>query len=1176
MTQPDNIPGLITELFDGFIIPFEDATAQQDGPVSITRGRADESSEVDAGQMTLVLSNLDGRYTPRNPNSPYFGSLGRNTRIRVRLEDNSAAGIRLRNPTHNVTEVDAWAYANDAASLDFTNDADVRIEITPDTWFPALPQNLILKWEPVNGSRSWVFRHGNGVLQWIWSADGLVGIATITSVALPVGLTSLIRGAVRITMDVDNGSGSRVTQFYWAESLDGPWTLFSTGTVAGVTSIFDGNARIGIGASGNGSRAFAGSTGFNGIVHAAEIRDGINGPVISNPNFREYLTILQKNADVVAGVEDDFGHVYFLEQFTEVERPDIRASMEVARWAPRWDMSGRDVAVDVEAAGILRRLGSPGRPENDAIRRFMLSVNAQNILNYWPLSDPDTAIVAASAVGGPAMKVSFRREAPLFGRGNLEFYLPASAQTGDGNGRIQGSILGGTTGGFTIDVAMRAEDPASATTNEVPVIISFDIRTADESVHTSGVSWVATVNPATNLISLAVTNVATGASLGSGSVSIGNTNILDGQMHHLRMRCTEGAGTNSNIFLDLDRVNLIGFGFNLGITTTPAPVSAGVEWSTSGAAELPWSFGQIAVFGDPPPGLFTVNDAFIGYRGEPAAERWRRLVAEEGFIPVIYGNQLDSPAMGPQQALTGLASIREAVATDGGIMFEVRDWPTLGIIPLSYLVNRDPLLVLDYALNQVAVPFHPDEDDQNIRNDVTAQQIGTDETARVVLEVGPMSIQEPPSGVGQYPEQIEASVQLPEQLNTIAGRRVLRGTWPTSRYPQLGVAIRHTAENLKLLALRDSMLVADSGRRADVVNLPTWLPPEDAQLLLQGYTEDITPEDHDIAFNSSPYGPYLPGQLPDPDHPDGEFGLNATRVDTDGSHLADDLSVGIDTSMLVATLQGPVWTTDAAEYPDGFDVVLSEGFQQADSAILRVTEIDSFAADNFNRSVADPNWGSTSTGSISWARFGTVGNVTTSVNGSRGLINRTAAGNSYMALTGLDFDNVEVIVSIDSSVATGFGGLMLRFGQPSGSDLADGYGVVINAASELLEIYRNVTGGVGSTLLGSVPIPNWTINTQWRIRARAAGTAIMANIWPISIPERTRWMLVVEDSTHTSGSIAMQRVGTGEARFDNLEITSPQIFTIEQQAINGVVRNITLNPTSTVGVRLARPTRPGG
>lgn len=1169
MTQPGNIPGLITEIFDGITVPREDVTEFQRGPVAITRGRADESTDTEAGQMTLTLDNRDGRFSPRNPASPYFGELGRNTVIRCRFDTDVvlASGIRLRNPTGDVSTVLAWAFANDAPSLDVT-DIDVRIEITPDTWAPTVSQVLMAKYTLGGGGASWFFALGvGGTLRWIWSADGTNGVATNTSAALPAGLTSLRRGAVRITFDVDNGAGGKTASYYWATSLDGPWTLFSQLTTAGTTSIFSGSGGIGVGANALGSRVFVTYTSYSGMVHRAEVRNGIDGTVITSPNFREYVSILQKIADVVGGLADAQGHVYFLEGQTEVERPDIRAAMEAVRWAPRWDVSGQDSEVEVEAAGVLRRLGSPGRSQDDAIRRFMLSGEAPNILGYWSLTDPEGSRVAASAIGGDPMKAATRATDPQFGRGELAWWLPASLLTGEvsGGGALRAVITGSTTGGWALDVLYRTQDPSSWG-DSAPQKLAIDIIDSGGTGHLEGIIWRAFIDPETDTLQLGAIDVATGSTIAATTTDIGN--VLDGNPHHFRMRATEGAGTDTNIFLDVDRVNAIAFTLNIGITTTPAPISVRLNWQSPNANfAVPLNLGHLAVFNSPPPGLFDVNDAYIGYDGEAAAERWRRVVTQEGLSPVVFGDRFDSPPMGPQPPATGLELMRLALATDGGTMFETRDWPSVALAPLSYLTNRDALLTLDYDARQVGVPFHPDEDDQNLRNDVTAQRLGSDDAARVVQTTGPLSVLDPPFGVGPYPERVDVSVQSSDQLAAQAGIRVHRGTWNGSRYPQLAVAIRFTDENLKLTELRDAMLLADSGRRVDVTNLPSWLPPEDAQLMIQGYQETITPEDVDSVFNSSPYGPYIFGVAGD----DGENGVDASRVDTDGSILATQLVAGTDTSMLVATTDGPVWSTDDAnEYPDGFDVVLTEGSQQAEGAIMRVTDIASFTLDNWNRVIA-ASWGSTSTGAIAWVNSGTATNVTFSVNGSRGIINRTAAGSSYESLTGVSLTDVEVLVSVESSVASGTVGVILRFGAPAGSDLANGYGVVINGATAALEVYRNVTGGVGATLIGSSPLVGWTSGTQWRIRARVVGTTIYAKAWSTGSFEFDGWRVIVTDTTHSGGSVAMQRVGSGQGLFDNLDVTSPQVFTIEQQAINGVTRVVPVG----AGVRLAHPTYPG-
>lgn len=56
-------------------------------PIVITYGEPNEGSGVDTGRCTMTINNRDGRFSPRNPRSPYFGVLGRNTPLRVTIFD---------------------------------------------------------------------------------------------------------------------------------------------------------------------------------------------------------------------------------------------------------------------------------------------------------------------------------------------------------------------------------------------------------------------------------------------------------------------------------------------------------------------------------------------------------------------------------------------------------------------------------------------------------------------------------------------------------------------------------------------------------------------------------------------------------------------------------------------------------------------------------------------------------------------------------------------------------------------------------------------------------------------------------------------------------------------------------------------------------------------------------
>ena len=53
------------------------------GNIGIARGRRDEGSTTDHATCRLLLNNRDGRWSPRNPTGPYYGSIGRNQPVRI-------------------------------------------------------------------------------------------------------------------------------------------------------------------------------------------------------------------------------------------------------------------------------------------------------------------------------------------------------------------------------------------------------------------------------------------------------------------------------------------------------------------------------------------------------------------------------------------------------------------------------------------------------------------------------------------------------------------------------------------------------------------------------------------------------------------------------------------------------------------------------------------------------------------------------------------------------------------------------------------------------------------------------------------------------------------------------------------------------------------------------------
>jgi hypothetical protein len=165
----------------------------------------------------------------------------------------------------------AYASTPDHASLDITGDIDIRVEYAVTG--SGSNQTLLSKWAA--SQQSYMARLGIfGTTDMVWSTTGA---NSLSDTEVPTTSVSCLR----LTLDVDNGASGRTITYYQANTLDGPFTQFGQDTTAGVTSIFAGTAPLELGSRNGGTAEL-----FTGRITRAEVRDGINGTVVANPDFR--------------------------------------------------------------------------------------------------------------------------------------------------------------------------------------------------------------------------------------------------------------------------------------------------------------------------------------------------------------------------------------------------------------------------------------------------------------------------------------------------------------------------------------------------------------------------------------------------------------------------------------------------------------------------------------------------------------------------------------------------------------------------------------------------------------------------------------------------------------------------------------------------------------------------
>lgn len=178
-------------------------------------------------------------------------------------------------------DTSSYAVTPDAAPLDIIGDIDLRAVVQLETWASGNVQEIIAKYETAPNQRSYLLRtNANGTLSLLWSTLGTATNGSVAStVPVPAGFNETI--AIRATLDVDNGAAGNTVTFYIGTDINGPWTVLGAPVItAGVTNIFSGTSQLAVGA-----RLNPPSSPLTGYVMQVQVRDGINGTVVANPDF---------------------------------------------------------------------------------------------------------------------------------------------------------------------------------------------------------------------------------------------------------------------------------------------------------------------------------------------------------------------------------------------------------------------------------------------------------------------------------------------------------------------------------------------------------------------------------------------------------------------------------------------------------------------------------------------------------------------------------------------------------------------------------------------------------------------------------------------------------------------------------------------------------------------------
>lgn len=1046
--------------------------------ITHTRGRKGDGKAVDPATCSVRLKSPDGLFARRNPRSPYYGQLSRNTPMEVSVLSGTQ---RLLLPDGNGSR----ASTPTATALNVSGSLDVRIELGLSNFGVGTVLELAGKWG-LTPDRSWImYVDGLGRLNLRLTLDGTnvqPGVSTV-----PVPIPSSGRIALRSTWNNSTG----VTTHYTGPSIAGPWTQLGA-TISGTAGTINASTQPVV----VGDVEIVTGVAAAGSVYAFQMRN--NTTLVASPDF---------TAPAIGATSfvDSSGLTWTLAGGASISNKRIRFVGEYSDWPTTTSPGGRLITVDGEGGGILRRLNQGKKPLASTLRRRIPS--DPTLIAYWPMEDDREATQAYSPVAGvQPMKLS-----------NFDMAADDSFAGASALPVVQ------------VGATMSAQVPAPASgTGPWQVEMVYQIPVAPGSlatffeIATTGTAARYTVQVQTNNVQVKGFDTD-GSQLFFINSTAGTSPPFFGSQNRVRVVARQSGG---NVSLDIVWQGVSGLGSVQGATFAGQvgrvrSVSSGFGTGMDGT-----TIGHLSVFQADSTTIMQGSDD--GYLGETAAARMLRLGTEEGLPITVTGVQGETARMGPQRPATLLEQLDQAEAADGGVLVEDRERLGLRYRTRTSMYNQTPALTLSYATRGL-VRMEPTDDDVDITNDRTVQRIGGS-SGHAELLTGPLSVQDPPNGIGRYDDSVDLNLYSDDQPEPMAYWMLSLGSVDEARYPEVTLLLHRAPE------LIDTVREITEGDLIRITDLPDHLPPGPIDLIVQGYTEKLGIRTWSITFACAPGSPWFVGVTDDT-----VLGL----VDTDGSELAVAATAS-DTTLLVKATVGPVW-----KWETGFDALLG-------GEAVTVSAIASAITDAFGRTVSN-GWGAADSGQT-WTATGTAADF--GVGSGFGRVTLPATSTSHLTLTPSPGPDVDVYVDVaTSALATGsslFGGLAVRMVDDNNNYHAR---IDFTSAAGIVLTLRKRVGGTETQLGTYTTGLTHTAGAFYRVRVKAFGTALKAKIWLASGVEPDLWQVEVTDSALTAaanvGTRSVSNSGntnvSPQIRYDNFAMVNPQSWTVTR-ASNGVVK----------------------
>jgi hypothetical protein len=848
--DPDNWDalGLWTDITDDVRV---------DDGINITAGRSDEANHVDASKCTFRLDNRSGDYSPRNPMGIYYGALRKNTPVRVQVE--------LGQDSFNRTASNSWGTADSGTSWGLTGS---QYAVSPAT-------GATITWP---GANSQIINY----LQQAGSWDSEV-LVEVSVPSVPVGAVIRLGASLRY-LSTNNGCWAVFAEWQTDGTVDlrigrhAPGSFAPVSTLDSAVTGYTANQKIWV-------RGRAIGNNIQGKLWY----DGSAEPLAWQVTFAEPNTSLRYDTSsdllgpgagiftqrFVGNTSPTSGNIWSFSALTSV------FTGNVVEWPVRWDQSGNDSTVPVEASGVIRRLSQGQSPLQSPLYK---TLSNSSPYAYWPLED-ESGATSAQGVGTRVQPASVYSAS--FGYDGVQLSGSKSSMTIEQDTTIAGQLP--VPSGFT--AANGWEVDFFFLTEALPPLGQ---PATIMSIFTNGseVQW-----------NLVISN--------DGTFGWRNINP-DGTVGALQ---TDFVGAiAANVWYSL-RCEVYNDGADIKVVLTYSNLSTGESnfrfwllvgetagypkrWAIYGSStSYPHgSVAHVAFFARH--NVFAV-DPFVaaaqGYAGETASDRMARLCAEQGVAFALLDDS--TTIMGPQQSDTFLNLLREAETADMGVLYETAYAPGFGYRPRTARYTTASRATFTVTSGHIAEPPEPTDDDQNIRNDWTVSRVN----GGTVQVTDDAHIAE----YGRYDDSVTLNVSGDDVLVDHAALRVFLGTLDELRWPSITLDL---ARNPTLMPTWLSMLV---GSRFAVVDPPSQqLTGVTVDLLVEGFEQQLGPYSWTVTLNCSPAKAWS------------QFGTAAdtsvvstdTRIDSDVSFLHASITSSATSMVVERPADTQYWDTTAVPF----------------------------------------------------------------------------------------------------------------------------------------------------------------------------------------------------------------------------------------------------------------------